>query len=532
LDFAIKRMITSADFGDVVTEHWARHPWMLPALSGVLLASGYFTLGLVVPNLVALVPLLVWIDANLDRPWRAWRNAGFVFGISLNLLILSWMRSMLAISFLGIFAYLGLALIFAAELSIAVIVLAWMRKRTRWSFVVLLPAVWLTLEWLQAQGDLRMTAQHLGQSLGTVPFLVEFADLAGPYGVGLVLLLSNAILFAAWRAPSRAARLRRLAAWGALAVAVLGYDAWAWTHPPAASGSLRIAFVQPNVPLDLKMSAAGDARQDQLLAELTRKAAAMKAEVVIWPETARPRALYIRRDRPSPYAMPEVQSLAQETGVTIVVGAEYIVVQGKDDTQAYNAVFVVHPDGRLDPTWAAKIYLVPFVEAIPFEFVLGPVLAGRGGWARWLAGGFSPGPRDTPLPVAGSALGISVCYEELYFDLQRSLRNAGARVQAVITNDAWFGTTFFQAYQANTVRLRAIENRSSFVRVANTGISMFVDPLGRDSQRTELLTEEVRVSDVTLTDVRTVYDRIGDVPAWAALATFVAASFVGWRRGQ
>jgi len=242
--------------------------------------------------------------------------------------------------------------------------------------------------------------------------------------------------------------------------------------------------------------------------------------------------LYARPELPASYAMPEVQALAKETGVTIVAGAEYVVVQDRNRFKAYNAVFVVHPDGRLDPTWAAKIYLVPFVEAIPFEFLLGPVLAGRGGWARWLAGGFLPGPEGTPLPVAGTALGVSVCYEELYFDLQRSLRNSGARVQAVITNDAWFGTTFFQTYQANTVRLRAIENRSSFVRVANTGISMFVDPLGRDAERTELLTQEVRVRDVALTDARTVYDRIGDVAAWAAIATVVAAAVVSWRRGR
>jgi apolipoprotein N-acyltransferase len=525
-------MITSGDFGDLVLERWARHPFKLPAVAGALLALGYFTLGLVVPNLVALVPLLVWIDANLDQPWRVWRNAGFVFGAVLNLLILSWMRSMLAISFLGAFAYLGLVAVFATGLSLAVIVLAWMRRRTRWSFAILLPAVWMTLEWVQAHGDLRMTAQHLGQSLGTVPFLVQFADLAGPYGVGLVLLLSNALLYEAWRADSGARRARRLAAWGLLAGVVLAYDTWAWTHPPEASGSLRIAFLQPNVPLALKMDSADDERQDRLLAELTRKAAAMRADVVIWPETARPRALYSRPNTPQTYAMPEVEALAKETGVTIVAGAEYVVVHDKDRYDAYNAAFVVHPDGRLDPTWVAKVYLVPFVEAVPFEVVLGPLLSGRRGWARWLAGGFRPGPEETPLPVAGTKLGMSVCYEELFFDLQRGLRNAGARVQAVITNDAWFGTTFFQTYQANCVRLRAIENRSSFVRVANTGISMFVDPLGRDAERTELETQEVRVSDVALTDGRTVYDRIGDVPAWIAIASFVAAAFVGWRRGE
>jgi apolipoprotein N-acyltransferase len=124
-----------------------------------------------------------------------------------------------------------------------------------------------------------MTAQHLGQSLGTVPFLVQFADLAGPYGVGLVLLLSNALLYSVWRAASHVERARRIAAWGLLLAAALAYDGWAWTHPPPSSGSLRVAFLQPNVPLALKMDPGDDARQDKLLADLTRKAAAMKAEV-------------------------------------------------------------------------------------------------------------------------------------------------------------------------------------------------------------------------------------------------------------
>jgi apolipoprotein N-acyltransferase len=161
---------------------------------------------------------------------------------------------------------------------------------------------------------------------------------------------------------------------------------------------------------------------------------------------------------------------------------------------------------------------------------LGPVLSGRGGWARWLAGGFESGPPNVLLPIAGTKLGVSVCYEELFFELQRGFRNAGAEVQAVVTNDAWFGTTFFQAYQANTVRLRAIENRSSFVRAANTGISMMVDPLGRDLERTPLNVEEVRVHDLPLTRGRTVYDRVGDVTAWAALTVLVMASLTAWRR--
>ena len=129
-------------------------------------------------------------------------------------------------------------------------------------------------------------------------------------------------------------------------------------------------------------------------------------------------------------------------------------------------------------------------------------------------------------------MGVSVCYEELYFDLQRRLRNSGARIQAVITNDAWFGTTFFQTYQANTDRLRAIENRTSFVRVANSGISAFIDPLGRDLVWTDLNVEDVRVRELPLAGPPTVYDRIGDVPAWLAVAALVAACLVAWRRSH
>src|SRR5690349_17055501 len=112
---------------------------MRPVLSGVILAFGYFTRGLVVPSLIALVPLCVWIDANLDRPWRFLRNGGFVFGMAWNLLILHWMRAMLQMSFLAVFAYLGLAAIFAVGSAAVVLVVAWTRKRTGWSFAVLLP---------------------------------------------------------------------------------------------------------------------------------------------------------------------------------------------------------------------------------------------------------------------------------------------------------------------------------------------------------------------------------------------------------
>lgn len=510
----------------------SRHPWKLPVFSGVLLAASYFTFALPVTNFFAFVPLLVWIDANRDGDWKSWRNGGFAFGLAVNALILHWMYSMLWVSFLAIGSWLALTVIFAAATTACVMVLAWARRTTRWPFAVLLPACWLPVEWLQAQGDLRMTAQHMAHTLAGAPVLVQFADLTGPYGVGAFLLAGNGMAHAIWAG-------RRAGRWKAPAVALVvlfgaafGYGLWRWTQPVTPERTVRIALVQPNVPLLTKMDPASDDAQSAKLAELTRRAGGLRPGIIVWPETARPRPLIHDPARPETYAMPEVSGLARETGAEIVTGAEYAIRGEAQGYHVFNAVMLVHRDGTLDPAWTAKTYLVPFVEGIPFRPVLGPLLEGLEGSLRWLSGGFSPGPRGVVLDAAGVKIGATVCFEELYFDLDRELRNAGADVLVVATNHAWFRRSLFQRYAANTVRLRAIENRCSFVRCANTGYSGFVDPTGRWHEGTDLFVEDVRAMDLPIVRGRTVYNRLGDVVAYAAMLVLVLAVAVGRRASR
>jgi apolipoprotein N-acyltransferase len=256
---------------------------------------------------------------------------------------------------------------------------------------------------------------------------------------------------------------------------------------------------------------------------MTIEAAAAGAELIVWPETARPRPLIHHLSRPATYRMPEVQALARRVGAALLVGAEYLRIGEDNDRESYNAAFAVDADGRLLPDWGAKIYLVPFVEATPFRSLVGPLVEGRGGEWRWLAGGFAPGPKNVVLEVADTRVGVLVCYEQLFPDLARGLRNAGAELQVVITNDAWFGRSLFQGFQADALRLRAIESRTAFVRVANTGISGFVDSRGRYHQQTGLFHTAVEVRDVHLSNRMTLYDRVGDLVAWVAIAALGVA---------
>jgi len=507
---------------------WRHGIWPLPALSGLLLVFAYFPFGLLIPNFVAFLPLLYWLDCNPSAPAGRRLRAGVVFGLTVNLIILHWMYAMLEVSWMAATLYFFLVAVLAVSAMLAVALLGWVRRRTRWSFALLLPACWLPLEWARTWGDLRLTADHMGHTLAGYPFLIQFADLVGPYGVGAFMLVANGLLYEAWRGWAAARWRRPLAALATMLAAVLSYDVWAWTHPHEPDEHLRVAYIQPNIPLAVKDDLATADAQWEILARLTREAAAKDPDLIVWPESAYPRPLYHWLEQPATFVVPDLQRLALETGVTILTGIEYCRVRTTEDYELYNAAVVAHPDGSLDPTWTAKVYLVPFTEGLPFESILGFVLRDLPGELAWMSGGFEPGPEATLLPVGGRSVGVMVCYEDFFPDLGRKMKNDGADFQVIITNDAWFGRTVFQAYQANTVRMRAIENRSSYVRAANTGISGFVDPSGRYHGWSELFVEAVDVRDIPVTSVRTLYDRTGDVVAWVAIVGLAITIAAAW----
>ncbi len=502
--------------------------WRLPALSGVLVGLSYFPAPLLPLNLAGFLPLLLWLDRRPRATPYEQLRAGLLFGTLTHLVTLHFMYSMLEHSWLAALLYPAFALALGVRISLSILLMGWLRRRLASSWGLLLPLCWLPLEWLQTWGDLRMTGEHLSHTVAGYPFLIQFADLVGPYGIGAVLLLFNGLLFEAIRFRGNPAGRRASIALALLIVAVLGYDGWAWYRTPVDEGTLRVGLVQPNVSLADKHDSSKIGDQWTRLTRMTLDAASSGPDVIVWPESARPIPLYHDLDRPETYAMGEVQSLAQHAGTALLVGSEYLRYRRDGERESFNAAFAVDADGRLLPEWGAKIYLVPFVEATPFRSLLGPLVEGRGGEWQWLAGGFTPGPRSAVLELADVKIGVLVCYEQLFAELARDLRNAGAQVQVVITNDAWFARSLFQVYQANALRMRAIENRTAFVRVANTGISGFVDRRGRYHQQTGLFESAVEVRDVRISNRRTVYNRIGDLVAWIA----VAGLGLAWVRGR
>ena len=118
-------------------------------------------------------------------------------------------------------------------------------------------------------------------------------------------------------------------------------------------------------------------------------------------------------------------------------------------------------------------------------------------------------------------VGCAVCYESVYGEYCTEYVRKGARLLAVITNDAWWGDTPGYVQHLSYSCLRAIETRRWVARCANTGISAIIDPSGKIVSRTSWWRPEVLKGKVGLSGRQTFFVLHGDFIG--RLSTLMAA---------
>ena len=146
-------------------------------------------------------------------------------------------------------------------------------------------------------------------------------------------------------------------------------------------------------------------------------------------------------------------------------------------------------------------------------------------------GDFQPGRPGYTILWKADRVGVQICYEIIFPNLSRQMVRNGATVLVNITNDAWFGRTSAPFQHFSMAVFRAVENRRSLARAANTGISGFVDPAGRVLASTALLKEAAVTRSIPLLKEKTVYTSIGDLFARGCMAVVILAALlelIGW----
>lgn len=475
---------------------------------------------------VCLVPIAVGVARAADSgaPARVAARLGVWFTVVGFGLALYWIAVALSLfTPLAFLAYIGTIIGMSALVALTTTSLFVTRRLTKWPLAILLPAAWVSLEILLAYfSDLAFPWFPLGLAVARHPAWAQAADLSGVHGLSVWIAATNGLLADAWLAAKPSAGAAAAAGWRQairrrgvivplavillLAAAVRGYGAWR-LHTTVLEPLARIGIVQPNISEDEKMQRAMQGRFIVPLAALTRQEEARDHPVLmLWPETALPDFLTHRPDWTD-----SLRSLARDASTPILFGMlDYTVFgPGPDDWDYFNAAALVDSTGRIgtQPAYHKK-YLVPIVERVPF---LNP---------RWFSGvqyfgGFGRGTSARPFDLPFGKVGVLICYESIFPQQSRAYRRNGADLIVNLTNDAWFGQGTAPYQHESHLRLRAIETRVGIVRAANTGISEYIDPLGRSFGALPLFVAGTAAYMAQTTTLRSPYVVIGD---WAAIA--------------
>jgi apolipoprotein N-acyltransferase len=175
------------------------------------------------------------------------------------------------------------------------------------------------------------------------------------------------------------------------------------------------------------------------------------------------------------------------------------------DYYVYNTAFYVDT-AALSFQPYHKIRLVPFSEAIPYEGLF-PILSR----VNLGEADFRQGKKLTVFNIGADLKAAPfICYEIIFPDFVRQRVRLGANLMVQITNDGWFGKSSGPYHHAMMARMRSIENGLSLARCANSGISMFVDPVGRLYGQTGLYKRAILTRDVPWYTISTPYTKFGD----------------------
>jgi len=426
-------------------------------------------------------------------------------------------------------AALGLLLLSAAN-GIVVATWAWatrlITRDTGWSVVWVAPVVWTAVEKFWPE----IFPNYLGASQYRLSPLTQIAELTGILGVSFLVVYINATIYAAaarWFESRRLAwrQLALLAAVIALVVTFGELRIRTVDRQVASAEKLTVGLVQANRgAADKYIDPDVVLREHQ---EMSRTLAARHAvDLIVWPEGVC-RVSLTTRDSRLPAA------LLGETGTPMLLGACLQMIEG-DELRNSNSALLTDASGRILGSYD-KTILVPFGEYIPFGDIFPQLYA----WSPFVSK-FWPGVSEEPLALGRHLLSVNICYEDIFPGHIRKLMRGGraGRVPEVmfnLTNDSWYGKSTEPMEHLALASFRSIENRRSLVRVTNTGVSAFVDPVGRIASRTGVWTREVLVDRIPLLSGRTAYALSGDWIGWLCAVLSISGmlhAFRIWRRGK
>lgn len=503
-------------------------PWLvigafMTALTLVLPVLGFLEWFSMIPLFMGAYRLCESEKCTVKRAYRY----GFLTVYAFYFVIYHWIVNLYPLDFIGMDApssaavvavgWLGLPLLQAIPGGLVFVLFHAMHRSSAFRRIPLLrplafSALWVVFEWSATFGWTGVPWGRL--CLGQIHYLpiLQSASVFGSYFVSFMLLTVNGFLAYALLYRARVTACAVTAA--ALFVSNFGFGVTARLIPDRTYGEpIRAAVIQGNISSYEKWS-SDVSYIKSVYGDLTRKAAADGAELVIWPESTLPYDLSYESSKRR-----FVCELAKECQITLVVGALYY----DDADHGYNVLLMVDPDGTMREEFYAKRHLVPFGEYVPMRKLittLVPPLAELSALGEDL----SPGVDSALFESKWGEIGSLICFDSIYEQLTLESLRDGADLMIISSNDSWFYDSAAVYQHQAQGQLRAIESGRYILRSANTGISSVISPKGDLLSRIDPLESGYSVATVYTSDRTTPYTVIGNLFVYLCIL-FVLSPF-------
>ncbi len=386
----------------------------------------------------------------------------------------------------------------------------------------LFPLFWVTGEYLLTLTDLKFPWLTLGHGLAKFTAFIQIADITGAFGLSLVVLYINILLYKVAHKFSLGSKkfVKQLSIALVLFLIPVIYGGIKLNSYEEAENKVRVGIIQPNIDPWDKWEVGGLNELVDLYFDLSQKCIDDGAELIIWPETALP--VYLLSGS-YPNTVDTIYSFLKKNNVRLMTGmpdiqfyfnqneaplnSKYSEV-GDYYYTTYNSILLFTPD-NIEVQRYGKMHLVPLGEKTPFVDQI-PFIGELFKWGVGISG-WNTGQDTTVFKVKLNGkevkIGGLVCYESIFPVFVTHFVKKDAQFLVVVTNDSWYGNSSGPYQHKEFAALRAVENRRTVVRSANGGISCLIDSRGITIKETEMFTRDYLIVDVQLNDEKTFYTK-------------------------
>ena len=497
-------------------------------LSGLLLGLSWPTYGISFLIFFSFVPLLV-----LEKQLRnsSWKIFGYTY---LTMLVWNamtswwlWYSSVFGMFFAILVNSLLMTIVFIMYHKIS-------QKLPKKTAFIFLPAIWISFEKLHLIWDFSWPWFNLGNVFSETTLWVQWYEYTGSFGGSLWIWIINLFFFNAILQFTSQKIFLKKAATTLLMIAipiaislVIFQKTTVQTNTP-----ISVAVLQPNIdPYTEKYNQKNEESLAKVK-QLVKPYDINSIDLLVAPETyfAEGAGESLQNFESSTLYGALADWLSNYPKTQFVTGIQLYKTYTSEAIKTatsnkireklwvdfYNSAFI-HPSLDKNAIYH-KSKLVVGVENTPYrsiiEPLLGNVLLDLGGTVFTKA--TQKNRTSFPL-IKGASIAPIICYESVYGSFVTDYVKAGATILVIMTNDAWWDNTQGHKQHLSYAKLRALETRKFIARSANTGISAFIDPLGRIVSQLEYDSQGVLTATVYPQQKKTFYVLYGDFIARIAV---------------